>query len=60
MQEVILGILIGIVFLIFISPYFSLWNLKDLDKLDDIRTELEGIKKELRKLNEWKDTEAKK
>lgn len=60
MKEVILGILVGIVFFIFISPYFSLWNLKDLDKLDDIRTELEGIKKELRKLNEWKDTEAKK
>lgn len=55
MKETILGILIGIVIFILISPYFSLWNLKDLNKLDDIRMELEGIKKELRKLNEWKD-----
>lgn len=55
MKETILGILIGIIIFILISPYFSLWNLKDLNKLDGIRTELEGIKKELRKLNEWKD-----
>ena len=55
MKETMLGLLIGIVFVICISPYFSLWNLRDLNKLDDIKTELEGIKKELRKLNEWKD-----
>lgn len=52
MKETALGLLIGIIGFILISPYFSLWNLRELNKLNDIKTELEEIKKELRKLND--------
>ena len=52
MKETAFGLLIGIIGFILISPYFSLWNLRELNKLNDIKTELEEIKKELRKLND--------
>ena len=49
MKDVIVAIFIGFIFVLFISPYFSLWDLKDLGGIKD---ELEEIKKELGKLNE--------
>ena len=49
MKEIISGIILGLLVVFFISPYFSLWDLKDLSS---IVSELRDIKKEMEKLNE--------
>lgn len=49
MNEAILGIIIGVIVIAFLLPYFSLY---DLNNLSDIRDELRGIKKEMEKINE--------
>ena len=47
---ILLGLIIGSIIFIFISPWFSLWRLKD------IADELTNIREELEKLNEWSST----
>ena len=49
MKDIITIIFISFIFVLFLSPYFSLWDLNDLGGIKD---ELDGIKKELEKLNE--------
>ena len=49
MNEVILAIIIGVVIVAFLLPYFSLY---DLNNLSGIRDELREIKKEMEKINE--------
>ena len=49
MKDVTAVIFISFIFILFLSPYFSLWDLKDLGGIKD---ELKEIKKELEKLNE--------
>lgn len=46
MKEILAGIVVGGIFVLFLSPYFSLWNLKD------IANELKRIREELEKINE--------
>ena len=39
-NEVISGIIIGLIAMLFLSPWFSLWNLKDIaNELEKIRRE---------------------
>ena len=49
MMEVLGGIIIGSIIVLFLSPYFCLWHLQNLDGIEN---ELIEIKKELEKLNE--------
>ena len=49
MNEAIVGIIIGIIIIAVLWPYFSLCDLNHLSGIED---ELRGIKKELEKLNE--------
>lgn len=49
MKDIITIIFIGLIIVLFLSPYFSLW---DLNNLCGIKDELGEIKKELEKLNE--------
>jgi hypothetical protein len=46
MKQILAGIILGSLFMLFLSPYFNLWNLKD------IANELKRIREELEKLNE--------
>ena len=46
MKEAVFGIIVGGILVLFLSPYFSLWNLKD------IVNELQRIREEMEKLNE--------
>lgn len=53
MSDVFLGICAGVLILLFISPYLSLWNLRGIaDNLDRIDTELHEISKQLKRINE--------
>ena len=49
MNEAIVGIIVGIVIIAFLWPYFSLC---DLNHLSGIEKELREIKKEMEKINE--------
>ena len=50
MKDAIIGIGLGLLIAFFLMPYFSLGNLTNLY---GIKEELQEIKKELEKLNEW-------
>ena len=52
MKEIFAGIIVGSIFVLFLSPYFSLWNLKDIAReLKRIREELEKINEGIRRKN---------
>jgi len=52
MKEIFAGIIVGSIFVLFLSPYFCLWNLKDIvDELKRIREELEKLNEGIRRKN---------
>lgn len=53
MMEAILGIFLGILIVIVVSPYFELWNLHLIaDSLEKIDTKLNEISKQLKRIAE--------
>ena len=56
MKEAILGICIGILIVIVISPYFELWNLHLIaNSLESIDMKLQEISKQLKRIAEKED-----
>lgn len=58
MKEAILGICLGVLIVIVVSPYFELWNLHAIaDSLEKIDTELHEVSKLLKRIAEKEKTE---
>lgn len=49
-KDIFIGIIIGVIVLAVLSPYYSLLNLSDLSKLSDISSAIEDCTKEIHEL----------